>query len=112
MIPNDEQVKELWEWCEARCVKCGHRISTKIAPDMCCCHSYELDLDLNSLFKWAVPKLKMYELNAYNDDGNHVACVTLEEDGGWQGAVNKDPTLALFWAIMKVIDGNNTPAEH
>ncbi len=61
----------------------------------------DLPVDLNNLFKYAVPKLK---------DGIDVA-FSKYEDTRWfvklenqvMTTENEDPALALFWAIWKVI---------
>lgn len=61
-------------------------------------------IDIKSIFKWIMPKLKMYELNRYNNGELHTAWVSLSEDGGWQAATSEDPALALFWAVYKIIE--------
>lgn len=104
--PTQEQIKEFWEWCglaqnpwtkewfTGRSIP-GY-IGTRLSPQPI--------LDLNSLFKYAVPKLKVVTLtNGYK---------------GWTATVNQgemikgkvkatgesnSPNLALFWAIWEVI---------
>ena len=115
MEPTKEEIKWLWEQCRARCIKCNKLIKVKsqrINSD-CCCYSYELDLDLNSLFKYAVPKLQ--------DLGEIAFCYVA---WGWRifiipdsriktphinachsEDIHDDPALALFWAIYKAFGG-------
>ena len=59
---------------------------------------------LDACVKWLVPKLKMYELNSYNNDGLHSAWVSLSEDGGWEASECETPALALCLAVEKLID--------
>ena len=59
---------------------------------------------LDACFKWLVPKLKMYELHSYNQDGEHTAAVSILTDGGWRGYHATSPALALFLAIENLID--------
>lgn len=110
MKPTDEQIKELWEWCGARCLKCRHLITKEIKPDRCCCHSYELDLDLNNLFRWTVPKVTQigYELILFmTRDLCEIEINDVELPPAKQSQLeqDKDPVLALFWATYKIIKG-------
>ena len=97
MNPTKEQIQWLWEQCRARCIKCNKLIKVKsqrINSD-CCCYSYELDLDLNNLFKYAVPKIKTTFWRA-------------EMLINWIFRIvyyNEDPALSLFWAIKKALGG-------
>lgn len=113
--PTKEQAKKLWEWCGFTYLPYkGDAFLGKI-HDACWLDPGEKEMhpdnwhfnlpliDLNNLFKYAVPKLAMYELNSYTQDGYHFAWVSLQEDGGWQATDSKDPALALFWAIWKVV---------
>jgi hypothetical protein len=95
MQSTEEQIKKFWEWCGLR-------------PDILLDKSLP-PIDLNNLFKWAVPKL--HEL------GDKEWIETIEFT--WFGTVrctlypfdlpeiyvnDEDPALALFWAIWKVLD--------
>lgn len=115
--PTEEQIREFWQKLGAELEHdweneyCGHTIS-----DCVCrvCHQSDWPpptnnrcyppITLDNLFRWAVPKLQMYELRSYNQDGEHTVVVSILTDGGWRGQVAKDPALALFWAIWKVMD--------
>ena len=93
--PTKAQVKEFWERCEARCLKCRHLITSKVTPDTCCCHTYELDLDLNNLFKYAVPIAH----SKLDDEALYDLMIRWVRDI----VFGKDPALALFWAIYPVL---------
>jgi len=67
---------------------------------------YLPEIDLNNLFKWAVPKLSGLSLTTfYTPDfkaiEHYEAWVDIK--GRENEVMNKDPALALFWAIWKVI---------
>ena len=93
--PTDEQIQEFWEWC-------GFKFSYPIPPHIInpdgeTCDD-ELGIDLNNLFKYAVPKVRK-ELSPLNYgmvmyDWLHQFVET-----------DKDPALALFWAIYEIIKG-------
>jgi len=60
-------------------------------------------IDLNSLFKYAVPKA----IRIYEDKGLHTAEAWSRLFSEWlhiMAIVNSDPALALFWAIREVIN--------
>ena len=108
MKPTQEQVEKFWRWCgfedkwedtrRLYLVQWQYPDGQKRAKLP--------TLNLNSFFKWAVPKLAMYEVNSYNQGDCHDAWVALDSDGKtWTAACDKDPALALFWAIYKVMEG-------
>ena len=99
MKPTQEQIKEFWKWCGL------HEVLASGGEY----HWFEADeiisptddnhvpvVNLDNLFRWAVPKLSskmakyevMYLLKDWIED------ITI---------FDKDPVLALFWAIWKVI---------
>ena len=119
--PTQGQIREFWEAYGARCLKCGGLITNAVIPDRCNCYSFELDIDLNNLFKYAVPKLQ--------DKGNNVELYAWEHKGfmatvykdsfsqrgsdGYEPFLEpisqvkeEDPALALFWALRKVKEAN------
>ena len=62
-------------------------------------------IDLNNLFKYAVPKvLHWYIKKVSLNLATVYACVELA-DGKVGEAYDNDPALALFWAIDKVREG-------
>ena len=120
--PTKEQQKILWEWCGFKLVngivwidESDNRIHK------------ESPIDLNNLFKYAVPKV------VYIRGGGHPCTVSILIGSGtelvgeyraeisnstlyktpeyttprYSIAFDKDPTLALFWAIWEVIHGTN-----
>lgn len=128
--PTDEQLKKFWEWCGF----------THIEYLRCSCHPdqkfhYWHDpkgqffadipaLDLNNLFKYAVPKLQELGWMARiqfsplrdNDTGKQLydwtgyaslfyvkSDKTLASKHDTKEAINNKPELALFWAIWEVI---------
>ncbi|MBU1173271.1 MAG: hypothetical protein KKD44_27205 [Proteobacteria bacterium] len=53
---TDEQKIEFWKGWGVPCVKCGKWSYGTTLVDKCCCHSPEYPgVDLNNLFRWAVP---------------------------------------------------------
>lgn len=108
--PTEEQIQIFWEWCgfyqdaTKEWDGDGYYVHTGwYSPNKKECCGLP-DIDLNNLFKYAVPKLSMYELNSYNNDGIHSAWISLELDGWHKCATSQDPALALFWAIYGVIE--------
>ena len=89
MQPTEEQLKKFWE-------KCGFKQHTPIGyryiyPD------YRIaplpPIDLNNLFKYAVPKLTKPELTYVLNDWNIRMLL-----------FGQDPALALFWALYEVLN--------
>ena len=99
--PTREQIKEFWEWCGL--VSFKDRLGVVYEYDRKL-HKSPPDLDLNNLFKYAVPKLDNIKL---------VKNVAPSGDVFWNGTAeyipnvkvvtHEDPALALFWAIWEVI---------
>ena len=96
-MPTEEEIKEFWEWCG---------IPTNIDTNGDRFYLTEgkwtgLPIDLNNLFKWAVPKVieEGLTISHYFDNP-----VTWSVEIGMSETKDKDPALALFWAIYKVID--------
>ena len=104
--PTEAQIKEFWEWCG---FSIGEYSDEWVAPDNYTCFHGTPPIDLNNLFKFAVPKLEecgyKYEIGATTSSTQHrVAirdrCFSLIGRLHW----NDDPALALFWAIWEVIN--------
>jgi len=118
MKPNDEQIKELWEWCGWKVLELPVRIDYDKEHPMKAYAYYhqsgvegkewalfpQPELDLNNLFKWAVPKLSGCELYWYHNDDEWRGFASSGYDEKLRSAehYDKDPALALFWAIYKV----------
>jgi len=110
MKPTEEQIKELWEKLADDVEHYNedkhrhYRFGEEWTED-------EPSIDLNNLFRWAVPKVIA--------GGHWLGMITTEMSSGTQytfaiyvqkyktkpehEASNKDPALALFWAIWEVI---------
>jgi hypothetical protein len=118
MKPKEEQIKKFWEWCGFKYspLKCDCTICRPkqwIAPDSSQYkngeweHSELPPIDLNNLFKYAVPKL----LNGHCELNTGMSyrkgkCLARVWYGmyDYKEARHDDPALALFWAIYKVIE--------
>jgi len=95
---TDKQMKEFWEWCGLDEVLASdgeyHWFKGEEIVSPTDDAGYPV-IDLNNLFRWAVPKLSskmakyevMYLLKDWIED------VTI---------FGKDPALALFWAIWNI----------
>jgi len=104
--PTKEQVKRFWEWCGLRRGKRGinRGYYTRPGGSHYIIPAWELHIDLNNLFEYAVPKLlgdyyidiKDYKLGWMVSIGDKL--------GNRHACDNKDLALALFWAIWEVID--------
>jgi len=107
--PTKEQLKELWEW-----LGFTHPTSIRGVKDPSGWWLYpenptyaQFDapkINLNNLFKYAVPKLKVVTLT----NGFKGWTATINQGEMINGEVkaigeSEDPALALFWAIYKVI---------
>jgi len=116
MKPTKEQIKKFWEWCgfyQER-VKEVYDIgySTMWRNNKGYWHSALPPIDLNNLFKYAVPKL--IELNYSFDiwNGSHQMISLIDEWGVqlslptrvFHTEIQETLALALFWAINKAIE--------
>ena len=114
--PAEQQIRELVEWCGFEeildsytqaptgrwRVPNGGEVNGKTW-----CYLSQLPIDLNSLFLYAVPKVGFCQLHKNPYDPKWHATVCLEDDV--TDAVfltNKDPALALFWALSKIMEEN------
>ncbi len=123
MKPTDAQIKEFWEWCGFEYVErtdlpgyWGWR-DPEGYHALCCMYPP----DLNNLFKHAVPKLQTadisVEIRCYRKDTFGVTtkdwsvCDIIHEEPIYNYTRDKDPALALFWAIyavMKEVQSSNS----
>jgi hypothetical protein len=111
MKPNEEQIKKFWEWCGLKEEEATDGETYWFDGDtplyLICELAWEgyPRINLNNLFRWAVPKL--------NHDGWVVHLNQTGTERIWQAQIdnpkdfhcvrNEDPALALFWAIYKII---------
>ena len=96
--PTDGEVKEFWELCGLS--KRGgywwqspdgkHHLTANNPPP----------INLNSLFKYAVPKLGYWLISA--ERYSRVGAVA-QYEGKTATFFNEDPAIALFWAIYEVL---------
>jgi len=107
--PTQEQIKEFWEWCGFEFIKTSTKWgaytgSYWISP----CgpiHTFLPDIDLNNLFKYAVPKLgDSLEIELFMPSTSWLCQIkqrttTIATSQGY----HKDPALALFWAIWEML---------
>ena len=120
-MPSEQQMREFWEWCGFMRLPEGnrdyhyeHTVKTMNWKSPCeteICASIPVlpRLDLNNLFKYAVPKLQdkgfMVELYSYEQAGYRVAIYNITGQADIPEVVvrNNDPALALFGVIWEVI---------
>ncbi|KKM65805.1 hypothetical protein LCGC14_1487510 [marine sediment metagenome] len=110
MIPTEEQIKEFWEgygfspkWVLGTAVS-GHEVTGWFLPDESEVIKELPLINLDNLFKYAVPS--GYVMTITNCGGkvweaelarlNHSECYNSHD---------KDPALALFWALYQVMTG-------
>jgi len=118
MKPTEEQIKKFWEKIATAVERYNndrHRhyyfgndiLGKYIREDW---SEDEPPIDLNNLFKYAVPKLYSCSLSlqdlypSLSQETHWCAGVSLGENNLTTEAYHKDPSLALFWAIWKVIE--------
>ena len=107
--PTKKQIKKFWEWCgfsQNNTYGTGEFYNypnggSALLPE----------LDLNNIFKWAVPKLGDIEIEKR---GNLYECWIYENRciatiSGF--AEGDDPALALFWAIYELIEVKDARTE-
>ena len=114
--PTEKELKRFWEWCGLK-YEDPYWVNEDCREGQCCFYGeYYAELlgtlTLNNLFKWAVPKLRDCDLTWDITEHEWVVRVAMFFNIGKTGEVrentewNKDPALALFWAINKIIDNS------
>ena len=99
MKPNNEQIKEFWDRLKVKPIYKGMFYDDEI--------SYPL-IDLNNLFKYAVPKLLWWKMG-YNSFGCWAEIGTKHIGEGFKVEnMGYNPALALFWAIWEVMNEHTT----
>lgn len=115
--PTEEQLKRFWTWRGFRqatkdevCAGCNP-LNWWRYPDKQQSQSFLPDLDLNNLYKYAVPKLftSKYSMYSVTFTRNGAELETHHEDKYSSGVYHetwddKEYALALFWAIYKLIE--------
>ncbi len=119
--PTDAEVKEFWGKLS---VKPTRRMSQKpvwassdpddLRPPKWIDGGYVDDyppIDLNSLFKYAVPRVSFVRLTKTDHHSEYVVTAVdygLDKEAK---AFDKDPALALFWACYPIITGKEVADE-
>ena len=117
--PSESEIKEFWE-------RCGFKLGgiPDFPNDKYTTTVYWIDpdgqptdipfqpIDLSSLFKYAVPKLRYPDIDIDLSFTDGRCMITIQEFDKIpilpiSQVIDKDPALALFWAIQKLIGGNN-----
>ena len=128
--PTEEQIKRFWEWCGFKYdpLKCDCTIcrpncwvepDAKSHPNGLLVHCNEPQIDLNNLFKWAVPKLQkegfrgrqLEEIHIYPESERVLLELDMVQVGDRRSpecevfsGSGETTELALFWAIYKVFE--------
>ncbi len=92
-----EQIKEFWEWCGlTEKLETGDTYHCWYKDEVLVFQYYHFmdSVDLNNLFKYAVPKLDEYSAPSV-EYAMGKFCEAIYK--------HQDPALALFWAIWEVI---------
>lgn len=109
MKPTDSEIREFLEWCGFEEIVNYNNYNHLYwkAPD-----GWEYPIipviDLNNLFKYAVPKVRYISL--VKPDGKSTYSASARNGVGIVGDVgycfdNEDPADTVFWAIHKVMKG-------
>lgn len=118
--PTEEQIKEFWEWYGFEFVphlsSRGTTYKTTEIMEYPDGFSHvvnkgeSLDIDLNNLFKYAVPKMTElgYDVNLFTEDGYCFGRARKTSALKWQFSTigYLYAALALFWALWKVKEAN------
>lgn len=107
MKPTDEQKREFWELCGFKIVVHYVKHSEFWEYPDGELHPTYPPIDLNNLFQYAVPKLKEgldYPQETIGFPTERYKCHRFLQMWVYSIAIQgKDPALALFWAIYKVL---------
>ena len=117
--PTQEQLTQFWKWCGFK-PKEGYSNCWEAPSNKRSLYARLPAVDLNNLFKWAVPKVYAMDnfwLIDYQLTGLAKTIPTVsahswsilfsashETDDVTRESVGDDPALALFWAIWQVIE--------
>lgn len=106
--PTDKELQEFWRWCGFEIfeqdTRFEHQVLYRLSPTDTWKHLGEVRLDLNNLFKYAVPRPP-----SYNPDVRMIQSITFDYGqcriidvmGEEYIGENEDPTQALYQAIQK-----------
>lgn len=95
--PTKEQIKEFWEWCGFTRLEYLDRLwYQRLEVSL----PLALPIDLNNLFKYAVPKIWVCDIKL--EEGIFWCVKVAHPELGEGKANNEDFALALFWALWQV----------
>ena len=97
--PTKEQIQWFWEKCGFTYV--FDESQGWLSPDGVWGNDNP-PIDLNNLFKYAVPKLVKWIMG--NNPNGEIKVIVYTEKNFFK-SLDKDPALALFWAIYKAFGG-------
>jgi len=99
MDTTEEQIKEFWEYFGFNYERGRYsgwwRLDNETFAEL-------PPIDLNNLFKWAVPKLGLPSYIKFTNLGNSWGASIVNKLS--PDIYDQDPAHALFWAIYKVLE--------
>ena len=109
-VPTEKQIKRFWEWCGFNFA--GDEGYVGFPNGTLHPIGDTPPVDLNNLFKYAVPKLMKTNqwvgmISTQMSKGTQYTFVVYKSGDIIGDSDNTDPALALFWAIWKVIKGDS-----
>ena len=114
MKPTKEQEQKFWGLCGLKPIKReGSDEIVRWELPSGGWRFFSPDIDLNNLFKYAVPQLRekgcraMLSDKTEGDDVMYMGRAYGRHTNSFLDAYDKDPALALFWAIDKVREAEN-----
>jgi hypothetical protein len=115
--PTEKQLKKFWEWCGFKITK--QKVLSANHTYVVCTSSWFNgveqslpDLDLNNIFKYAVPKIKHFMLCDWREQFScnvytHTSDIPEEDICERYPAVEDTPVLAFFWATEPLWNKEN-----
>jgi len=110
--PTQEQLKKFWEWCgftftphlssRGSTYKTTEIMNFPDGTGYVVYKGESLELDLNNLFKYAVPKLRDWMMKQ-NIMSPYIYVVVKTHNKKGVSVDYDTPALALFWAIWEVM---------
>lgn len=103
--PTQEEIKGFWEWCGFTELHTGKEWNNLFweSPSKDWCYPVPPAIDLNNLFKYAVPALNK-KLDRHIDLYQSVHGWVCDIGLGDLEVEDNDPAIALFWAIWGMIN--------
>lgn len=120
MEPTDEQKREFWELCGLTKFKNPIPGDESISAKPSILYIEPPGIDLNNLFQYAVPKLDLcaeihFTMSPVKGEREITVSINVPSYGKYQSVsykhyswCDKDPALALFWAIYPILKETNS----